>query len=151
MKNIYLLLFACLSFFFSGCSKDLLKRYERRIIGTWELYDIDRRGFGGSISNQEFQPGTFTFREDGTVTYVLDGVTYNGGWDIDRYTRTTNCNGEDGCSNQLMHSLFISVTEPTSQYTRTESFTDMNFTSTNRFNAFDEADFKTYIFRFRRL
>ena len=148
MKYIYLLLLT--SPLLSGCSKDFLKRYEKRIVGTWELYDIDRRGFGGSIDNQQFQPGTFTFREDGTVTYVLDGVTYNGGWDIDKYSRTTNCNDDDGCDNQLMHSLFISVTEPVSQFTRTESFNNMDFNSTNRFTAYDEADFKTYIFRFRR-
>lgn len=153
MKNIYLLLF--ISFLLSACSKDFLKKYDKRIVGRWELRDIDRVGFGGSINNQVFQPGIFNFQEDGTVTYELDGLTYNGGWDIDKDTRTTGCHtdndGNTQCNTEVMHQLFISVTEPASQYTRTEHFDNMDFKSKNRFDAYIDADFKTYVFNFRRM
>lgn len=152
MKNIYLFLFLLPCFFLSGCSKNVLERYENRIIGTWELYDIDNRGIfgGGSITHQVFQPGIFTFNENNTVTYVLNGVTYNGGWDIDRYTRVTNCHtdedGDQSCNYDTDYPLFISVTEPVSQYNRTETFDNMNFSGSNSFKAYDEH----FVFRFRR-
>jgi hypothetical protein len=144
MKNIYLFLLLLPCFFLSGCSKDTLRRYEDRIIGTWELYDIDKRG-SGNTSHQEFQPGLFTFREDGTAVYVLDGVTYNGVWDIDVSSRQTNCDG-DGCDYETVYRLDIYVTDPASQFTRNELFDDMSFKSSNRFNAYD----KGFVFQFRR-
>ena len=54
MLSAYILL----STLFISCTKDVLKSYEDRI-GTWELYDVDKRGFGGNSANLPFQHGIY--------------------------------------------------------------------------------------------
>jgi hypothetical protein len=153
MKNIYPFVLSC--FLLSACSKDSFKDYDNRIIGTWNLVDVDRSGVGGSISNQTFQYGQFTFREDGSVSYTLpSGTLYEGGWDIQKGWRTGNCyTNDDGytqCDTERQHELFISVTDPVSQHVKNERFDDIQFTSSNRFKAYIFSDFQTYTFIFRR-
>jgi hypothetical protein len=148
MKNIYLTL---IIFLVTSCSKD----YQDRIIGTWYLVDVDKRGIGGNIANQTFQDGTFTFRDDGSMTYTTPaGVSYEGGWDIDKEWRSGNCNTDDDgysqCYDEEVMELFVSVTDPVSQHVKKERFDQIQFTSSNRFKAYIFSDFQTYVFIFRR-
>ena len=142
MKNIYLTAIVCSFLLLSGCSKDFLKSYDKRIIGTWEITDVDRVGIGGSTSNLPFRDGTFTFNEDGSATYTSTaGVLYKGSWDIDK----KNIDDEN-----VRRSLQVTVVDFVSQRILTEYYDDMNFTGTNRFKANIISSFHTYVTRFRR-
>lgn len=142
MKKIYTYA-APLVFFFlfaAGCSKDFLRSYEYRIIGTWRITDIDRRGPGDS-RNLPFTEGQFTFAEDGRFTWTNGGRTYQGNWDIRR-----NSTG-DG----QVQTLQITAIDFANQDVRTEYFTDLNFTNTNRLRACIHDGRRTYVYRFLRL
>ena len=141
MKKLYPFL-VCSLFLAAGCSKDFLKSYEDRIEGTWQLVDVDRQGFGGSISNLPFQDGEFTFSEGGGFTYTNGaGNVYKGSWDIDRdWIR----------DDERIRSLSIVAVDFNSQEVRSENFDEMRFTGTNRFNAYIYSGAHTYVFRFRR-
>ena len=141
MRSLYTLsTIILLSFFFAGCSKDFLKRYDRRIIGTWKVTDIDDYGIGGSISLPFPEDGVFTFSDDGQLVYVYNGRTYQGSWDIRKEQRA----GDN------LKSLHITVVDFASLEVRTEYFNEMRFTSTNRFKAFIYSGAKTYVFHFVR-
>lgn len=125
----------------SGCSKDILKRYENRIIGTWRITDINKFGFGGDTDNLPFRDGTFTFNENGTMTYVnAANVPFNGSWEI----RKKIVNGE------TFRSLQVTAIDFTNQQVLTEYYDDMNFTGTNRFKASVISTLRTYVTHFRR-
>lgn len=82
MKRISTLSVLLCSVFF-GCSKDFLKSYDTRIVGTWHISEVNRVGFGGDTDNLAFTNGTFNFLKNGTLTYVNDAnVNYKGSWDI---------------------------------------------------------------------
>src|SRR5207244_3321279 len=128
MKKIYLLSTICvLSFFFITCSKDFLKSYDRRIVGTWIVRDIDRYGFGRSNNLPFKEDGVFTFSDNGQLTYTSGGNLYKGSWDIRKE------NGGDDDSNK--NALYITVIDFVNQQVLTEYFNSMTFTNTNRFNA----------------
>lgn len=129
-----------LFFFFAGCSKDFLKSYDKRIIGTWKITDIDDYGLGGSISLPFPEQGLFVFSDDGQLTYSHAGRTYQGSWDIRKEQR------EDDAIN----SLHVTAVDFTNQEVRTEYFNEMRFTSTNRFKAFINSGLKTYVYHFVR-
>lgn len=153
MKKIYLIILT--SFLLSACSKDFFKNYDDRILGTWNLVDVDKNGVGGSIGNQTFQDGQFTFREDGSMSYTTpSGVLYEGGWNIDKEWRNDNCStdndGNTSCTTEAQYELFVAVTDPVSQQVKRERFDQMQFTSANRFKAYIFSDFQTYVFIFRR-
>ncbi len=153
MKKIYC--FVLLSIFIAGCSKDVLKRYEKRIEGVWQLVDVDRVGIGGSTSNVTFSDGQFTFSRDGQLKYTDNaGNAYNGSWDIRREWRRGSCNTDDNgnrnCDDKQVKTLRITAINFTSQDVKTEYFDEMVFTGTNRFNAYVYSGFHTYVFRFRR-
>jgi hypothetical protein len=117
--------------------------------------DVDKSGIGGSISNQTFQYGQFTFEENGSVSYTLpSGTLYEGGWDIHKGRTTNNCStdsdGNSQCDTEVFQELYISVTDPVSQDVKNERFDDIHFTSSNRFKAYIYSDFQTYTFIFRR-
>lgn len=140
MRNFYI----CASFFlvlvFSGCSKDVLKSYDRRIVGTWEIVDIDRYGFSGS-DNLPFSDGaTLSFTNDGQVTYVFSGTQYNGSWDIIRTQQ----------NDQQVRSLQVTVVDFSGQRVLSEYFNEIQFTGTNRFTASIYYGSRTYVYRFRR-
>ncbi|MEI9807898.1 MAG: hypothetical protein WDO16_08535 [Bacteroidota bacterium] len=65
MKNIYTVSILLSFVIFSGCSKDFLKKYDKRIVGTWRISDVNRIGFGGDTGNLPFRAGIFTFNEGG--------------------------------------------------------------------------------------
>ncbi|MFT3902730.1 MAG: hypothetical protein QM727_06130 [Niabella sp.] len=133
---------------FSGCSKDFLKSYNKRIIGEWELYGINKLGFGSS--RIVFDEGYFIFREDGTLIYKPhDATEYEGTWRIRKSQQQTN--SENGVSSNTIHNLIISVVNKNDRTDiLTESFNDMTFTGTNRFNAIVENQNNQVTYKFKR-
>lgn len=126
--------------FFAGCSKDVLKSYDKRIIGTWKISDINRHGIGGSANLPFDEGGIFTFSDDGTLSLNFLGRTYNGSWDIRKEFR------ED----KNVNSLHITAVDFTNQQVLSEFFNEMRFTGTNRFKAFIYSGTKTYVYHFSR-
>lgn len=82
MKNIYSFIILFSIIFLSACSKDAFRSYEKRIVGTWNITDVDRHGSGSDPSVLPFREGQFTFNSGGTLIYVKAGVSYTGTWDI---------------------------------------------------------------------
>lgn len=141
MRHISTLLVLLTVFLFSGCSKDVLKRYDDRIVGTWRVADVKRYGIGGSVSRLPFNGGTFNFNPDGTLTYVSEeNVRYDGRWNIDKVVREDN----------TVHRLQISAVDFSTQEILSEYYDDMNFLGTNRFNASINLTYNTYVTQFRR-
>ena len=135
--------------FAGGCSKDFLKSYEDRIIGTWELEDIDRVGWGGNNRDHPFTNGQFTFEESGSVTWINSaGTLYKGTWDI-RKEWISDCNGND-CDDRQVKALLITAVDFNNQDIRSEYFEEMRFTGTNSFKAFVSVGNRRYVFYFRR-
>jgi hypothetical protein len=141
MRVLYTFAVSLLFFLPAGCSKDLLKSYDDRIIGTWQIIDIDRFGFSGSDNLPFAENGVFTFLENGQATYTYAGFTHTGSWDIIR---------KDVYDDNPKRSLQISVIDFNSQVVLSDFFNDMRFTSTNRFNAFIYYGSRTYVYRFKR-
>ncbi len=141
MKKIYTLSLLCFCFLLTACSKDFLKRYEDRIVGTWRVADVDRAGIGGSISNLPFRDGSFTFAENGTLTYVsATNVTYQGSWQIDKKI----------INDQTLRSLQITAIDFTNQQVLSEYYDDMNFAGTDHFRATINSNFRSSVTHFRR-
>jgi hypothetical protein len=141
MKNIYTLCIFSLLILFTSCSKDFLKKYDKRIVGTWRISDVDRFGFGGNIDNLPFTEGSFTFYEDGSLDYVnAANVSYTGSWDIvKKYV-----------DNETLHSLKITAVNYTNMEVLSQYYDDMNFKSTNHFKAKSYSGLHTYVTSFRR-
>ncbi len=157
MKKLYLiLLMICYGLLQAGCSKDFLKSYDKRIQGSWKIIDVDKVGIGGSISSLTFKEGEFTFNEDGKLEYTNNaGEKYSGSWNLrkQRYTGScfTNENGGRTCEDKNVQTLQLTAVNFTTQDVKGELFDDLQFTNTNRFNAYIYSGTKTYVFRFLRL
>ena len=141
MKKIY-----TASIFFSfllmfSCSKDFLKSYDNRIIGTWRIADVNKTGFGGDTDNLPFKEGQFTFNDDGTLTYVnAAGATYQGTWNIEKK------NYDD-----VVHrSLEVTAVNFANQQVLGEYYDEMDFAGTDHFKAKINSGLHTYITHFRR-
>jgi len=83
MKKIY---FASLALFiFTGCSKDFLKKYDDRIEGSCYISSVNKVGIGGDFDDLPYREGSFSFKDDGTLTYT-DGLgnVSSGTWDIQK-------------------------------------------------------------------
>ncbi len=140
MKNLYLASSLFVTIALSACSKDFLKKYDERVIGTWRITDVDRRGLGGNIDNLPFRDGSFIFSDGGVLTYVdVSNVTYNGHWDIIK----KNVNGEQ------QRGLEISVANHPNQQVLAESYDDMNFSGTDHFKTTIFSGAHSYITHFR--
>jgi hypothetical protein len=155
MKKIYSFTLCVLLIVLAGCSKDFLKRYEKRIEGSWELVDVDRVGIGGGGSGSAFTEGIFTFSDDGRLQYTSgSGQVYQGSWDIRRDWVSGQCssddNGNTDCNDRNVKSLHLTAVDFTNQDVRSEFFNEIVFTGTNRFKAYIYSGFRTYVFRFRR-
>lgn len=124
----------------TGCSKDVLRSYDRRIVGSWRIADIDRFGFGGGDNLPFSEGGVFQFEDDGTVTYTYSGTTYRGSWDIRRLQ-----NGDE-----TQRALQITVVDFNNQIILSDYFNEMLFTGANRFQAYIYYGSRTYLYRFRR-
>lgn len=141
MKRIYTLSIFFSFVLFSGCSKDFLKSYDNRIVGTWRISDVDRVGLGGNTDNLPFTNGTFTFFENGSLEYVNSAnVTFKGSWDIEKKE----------INDQTMRRLQITAIDFSNQQVLTEYYDNMTFTSTNHFKANIIYSFHTYVTHFRR-
>ena len=141
MKNIYLLSVLLSFVMFSGCSKDFLKKYDKRIIGTWRITDVDRIGIGGDAHGLPFREGTFIFSEGGSLTYsTTANVTYQGTWDIDKKR----------IGDEYMQSFHVSVVNYTNQHLLTQYYDDMSFAGTDHFKVRIHSGFHTYVTHFRR-
>lgn len=157
MKKVYTLTFLFFLFLvYSGCSKDFLKSYDKRIQGSWKIIDVDRIGIGGSISSLTFKDGTFTFDENGKLEYTNTlGEKYSGSWNLRKQRFTGNCSTDDDgqrvCNDRSVQTLQLTAVNFTTQDVKAEFFNDLQFTNTNRFKAFIYSGTKTYVFRFLRL
>jgi len=141
MRKFYAFAFFATLLFSSGCSKDVLKSYDRRVIGTWEIIDRDRFGFNEPDALPFEEGDRFTFGEDGALTVERAGTTYSGSWDIQRI-RT----GDDNNAKTLQ----ITAIDFTNQQVRSEYFNNMIFTNTNRFSAIINYNTRAYVYRFLR-
>lgn len=141
MRYFYPLAFLVLAFLFTGCSKDVLKSYDKRILGTWKIIDRDRFGFNGADALPFKEDDLLTFGEDGALTVERAGSTFEGSWDIQRIT-----NGDDE-EHKALHLTAINFDE---QQVRSEYFNDMAFTGTNRFKASINYNTRVYVYRFLR-
>ena len=141
MKRIYPL---CVIFFIAllpGCSKDILKSYDKRIIGTWQITTVRNFGIGGNTDNLPFSSGSFTFCENGSLDYVTAAnTTFKGSWQIIKKIR----------NDKTVHSLQITAVDFTNQQVLSEYYDDINFTSTNHFKADINFNFHVYVTHFRR-
>ena len=141
MKKVYITVIAFLLIILAGCSKDFLKSYEHRIVGTWTITDVNRAGLGGNTDNLPFKQGTFKFNEDGSLIYTnLSGAVFKGSWDIRK----------KWIEDKHIQSLQITAVDFTNQNVLTEYYDDLNFTGTNRFKANIVSDFHTFVTHFRR-
>ena len=141
MKRIYTLSTLLSLVLFSGCSKDFLKSYENRIVGTWRISDVDRFGLGGNTNNLPFTSGTFTFYENGTLNYVNSAnINFKGNWEIVKKV----------INDETVRSLQVTAIDFTNQQVLAEYYDDMNFVSTNHFKANILSNFHTYVTHFRR-
>ncbi|MDB5278693.1 MAG: hypothetical protein JWR61_3648 [Ferruginibacter sp.] len=126
---------------FNGCSKDFLKSYDKRIIGTWRIDDVDRLGLGGSTSQLPFVNGRITFFENGTLDYTnAANEKFTGNWELSKKIK----------NEETVHSLQITAVDFTNQKVLSEYYDDMQFMSTNHFKANIVSTFHTYITHFRR-
>jgi hypothetical protein len=124
---------------FPSCSKDILKTYDKRIIGNWVISDIDGYGFGGySLAFSEDEK--FSFQDNGQLTFTSANEVYQGSWDIRKIVRDDN----------TTQSLQITAVNFGSQAVRTEYFNDLQFTTSNRFKAFINNGTKVYVYHFVR-
>ena len=139
MRKFYIPLLASF-LLLSGCSKDFLKSYDERIVGTWKIIDIDRLGFNGADNLPFREDDVFIFSETGGLAYEQDGQTYEGSWDIQRKHNDDN----------EQKALHITAVNFTNQQVRSEYFNDMQFTNTNRFTAFINYNTRMYVYRFLR-
>ena|SRR5688500_18865690 len=126
---------------FFGCSKDVLKRYDKRIVGTWRIADVNRIGIGGDRDNLPFGDGTFTFRDDGTLTYTnAHNATYQGNWDIVKKS----------INEETVRSLHVTAIDFNNQHVLSEYYDDINFLGTNHFKANILRTTHRYVTHFRR-
>jgi hypothetical protein len=141
MKKIYITCNAICLLFLLGCSKDFLKSYERRIVGSWLITDVNRVGLGGSTDHLPFKQGTLVFNDDGSLNYTnASGAIYKGSWDI----RKKNVDDEK------VQSLQITAVDFSNQNVLTEYYDDLTFTGTNHFKATINSGAHTYVTHFRR-
>ena len=122
MKKIYTSVFVLSFLLLAGCSKDFLKAYDDRIIGTWQITDVDRFGIGGSINNLPFRDGSFSFMRDGSMTFTSSsGEVFKGTWDIQKKI----LNNDDRTT---YHSLQDTAINFTTQEVLSQYYDDINFT-----------------------
>lgn len=141
MKKIYTIgIFFSLLLLF-GCSKDFLKSYDTRIIGTWTISDVNRIGFGGNTSDLPFTSGTFTFYANGSLDYLNSAnVIFKGSWDIVKKT----------INEETIQSIQVTAVDFTNQQVLSQYYDDMDFLSTDHFRATINSDFHSYETHFRR-
>lgn len=134
-SSIFLLLLFCFS-----CSKDILKSYDKRVLGNWKINDIDKIGIGSSGGQPFSENGLISFLDNGRLTYTYAGRTYQGSWDIRNEWR------ED----KNVKSLQITAVDFSNQEVLTDFFNEIVFTGTNKFKGLIYSGSKTYVYHFSR-
>jgi hypothetical protein len=141
MKKVYSFAILFSIVLFSSCSKDILKSYDKRIIGTWEITNVKNYGLGGNTDNLPFGSGNFTFYDNGSLDYVNSAnVSFKGSWQIEKKIK----------NDETVHSLQITAVDFTNQQVLAEYYDDINFVSTNHFRADIIYNFHTYVTHFKR-
>ena len=141
MKKLYFTVVLFSSLFFLACSKDFLKSYDKRIVGTWRIADVNRIGLGGSSDNLSFREGTFNFNGDGSLTYTSSsGAVFEGHWDIQRRQ----------FGNQEQRTFELTAVDFTNQKVLTEFYNEIQFRSTNHFVAHINSGARSFVTHFRR-
>ena len=139
MKKLYVA--SAVLFMLAGCSKDFLKSYDRRIVGSWYISQVNRVGICGNFEELAFREGTFTFNRDGTLTFTDgSGNVSTGSWDIQK--RNIN--------NEVIRTFQITTVDFNTQQVRSEFYDDMNFRSTDHFVAKINNPFRSFVTHFRR-
>lgn len=139
MKKLYA--FTLVAFVVTACSKDAFKSYDRRIIGTWTITDVNKIGIGGGdLSSLPFKEGSFTFKNDGTLTYTNSTGTFNGTWDIQNKT----------INDETYHTLQITAVNFTTQQVLGEYYDEVDFVGTNHIKARINNNYRTYVTHLRR-
>ena len=102
----------------TGCSKDFLKRYDKRIIGTWQIDDINRFGIGGNTGQLPFVNGSFRFYENGKLDYTnAANEKFKGTWELSKKFK----------NEETVHSLQITAVDFNNQKVLSEYYDDMQF------------------------
>jgi len=141
MRHIYAVALLASTFLVASCSKDILKSYDKRVLGTWKIVNVNRYGFTSADALPFKEGDLLTFSEDGALSVQRDSNMYHGSWDIQRMQ---NSDDEDYRVLQLTAINF------TNQQVRSEYFNDMAFTGTDRFKAFINYSTRVYVYRFAR-
>jgi len=145
MKKWYLPALLGALLVFTGCSKDIFDRYEKKILGDWEAEGIDSYGSGSLPVN--FGQGSYHFSGDKSFTFTnLRGIQYNGKWRIQRYGSTDDCSG---CSSDNIRSLLVSAMEGSGDL-KSDYFNQISFSGTDRFSATMMNGTRTGVLKFRR-
>ena len=141
MRKLYTTGFIFSVMLLFGCSKDILKSYDKRIVGTWEITDVKNTGLLGSTSSLTFTDGTFTFYDNGTLTYINSvHDTLQGSWNIIKKTE----------SDEIVQSLQISAASFTTQQVLSAYYDDIDFLGTDYFTASTKTLYTTYVTHYRR-
>lgn len=146
MKKNYSIVIVLSVLLLGACSKDFLKSYDDRIIGSWRISDIDRYGLGGSIDDLPFREGgRLSFMRDGTMTYTSpSGELYNGTWDIEK--KVIHSSDDD----EVNRSLHITAVNFATQQVLGEYYDDINFVGTDHLKAWIRTGTRAYVTHLRR-
>lgn len=121
------LLFLLIPLFITGCTKNRLAKFNTRIVGSWQLVEVNTFGLGSS--NIVFNGGHFTFNSDNTATYYdRENNSYFGTWYIDAYVYTDS----EGDSET---DFILSVDVKDGSFMKFDRFEIPRFGNSNRFKA----------------
>lgn len=124
MRALLFLLFPLL---LAGCTKNKLARFNTRIIGNWQLVEVNTFGLGSS--HIVFNGGNFSFSSDNIARYYdRNNNLYTGSWYIDAYVYTDD-NGDSETD------FILSVDVSDGSHKKFDSFEIPRFGNTNRFKA----------------
>jgi hypothetical protein len=146
MKYIYPLVLLS-TVFISSCKK---WDPESKLVGTWKLDDIVKRKFlNNSHLHSGYEPGLFTFNENGTVTYK-DTLTMQGNWSMHReYRSYYDGNGDYQTKNNLVLRIFLA--NFAANRVIDWEFDDIDYKRSNdRLDGFIYSAFSSYQYSFRR-
>ncbi len=121
------LLFLFLPLVMAGCTKNKLAKFNTRIVGSWQLVEINTFGLGSS--NIVFNGGYFTFNSNNTAMYYdRNNNSFTGTWYIDAYVYT-----DDEGDSETDFILSVDVGDGRSM--KFDRFEIPRFGNTNRFKA----------------
>lgn len=136
------LLFACTLLLFAACTKQKLEKFNNRIVGNWQLAEINTFGLGSS--HIVFDGGSFTFNSDNTAKYYdRNNNVYTGNWYIDAYVYSD----DEGDSET---DFILSVDVEDGRNMKADRFEIPSFGNANRFKAKVRNSLNTVTYIFER-